>query len=385
MGILDGRLQIEASAASGIEAVVKRELSALGYSPSGANYGRIRFNGDFKDVLRANIFLRTANRVRIVLAEFDARTFDALFDQTNAIRWKDILPMNAAITVNAKSIKSKLFSVRSIQSIVKKAIVSAMQRDYNISRVSENGVTYEIEAAIIEDKATLTLDTSGDGLHKRGYRTYLGDAPLRETLASAMIQLSVWRPDRPFIDPFCGSGTIPVEAALIGLNIASGMNRGFACERFDGAPDIRSEVQQEAEQLINRNVKLHISGFDINPDAIRLALKHAERAGVKDYIHLQTADARTLSSKRPRGVIVTNPPYGERLMEKREAEALYREFGEVCKAMPDWCVYAITSNNAFEKYFGKKADKVRKLYNSQLECNFYQYLAPLPKRADDTL
>ena len=384
MGFLDGRFQIEASAASGIEAVVKRELSALGYLPSGANYGRIRFEGDFRDVLRANVFLRTANRVRIILAEFNANTFDELFDNTNAVNWKDILPKDAAITINAKSIKSKLFSVRSIQSIVKKAIVSAMQRDYGIARLSESGVTYEIEAAIIEDKATLTLDTSGEGLHKRGYRTYLGDAPLRETLASAMIQLSVWKPDRPFIDPFCGSGTIPVEAALIGLNIASGMNRNFACEKFVDAPAVRAEVQQEAEQLVNRDIKLQISGFDINPEAIKLATKHAERAGVKDFIHLQTADALNLSSKRPRGVIVTNPPYGERLMEKSEAEALYRGFGEVCKAMPDWCVYVITSNNSFEKHFGKKADKVRKLYNSQLECNFYQYLAPIPKRSDKT-
>jgi len=380
MSIFDGRFSVEIATASGIESVTKRELRKLGYEPSGASLGRIRFDGDFKDVLRANIFLRTANRVRIVISQFVAQSFDELFENMLCVRWQDILPKDAKIIVDAKSQKSKLFALRSIQSVAKKAIVSSMQRAYGVSQLQESGASYNIEIAIIRDYVAVTLDASGDGLHKRGYRTYLGDAPLRETLAAAMLQLSVWNPDRPLIDPFCGSGTIPIEAALIGLNIAPGMNRSFACEGFYGAPDVRKEVQREAEELITRDRRLHVCGFDIDPDAIKLALKHAERAGVKNYIHLQTADMRGLSSERSRGIILTNPPYGERLMKGNEVEALYRDFGAVCRKLDDWCVYVITSFKGFEKHFGKKADKIRKLYNSQIECNFYQYLAPPPKR-----
>ncbi|MDE6302356.1 MAG: class I SAM-dependent RNA methyltransferase, partial [Clostridia bacterium] len=357
-----------------------RELMRLGYEPSGANYGRMTFDGNFKDVIRANMFLRTANRVCIVLSSFKAETFDELFTEVTIMRWQDILPKDAKIIVEAKSQKSKLFALRSIQSITKKAIVTSMQNAYGITNLPEDGVSYNIEVSICEDIATLTLDTSGDGLHKRGYRTYLGDAPLRETLASAMIQLSVWNPERPLIDPFCGSGTIPIEAALLGLNIASGISRNFACESFYGAPSVRDDVQEEAEELIRRDIKLQISGFDINPDAIKLALKHAERAGVKDCIHLQVADMHNLSSHKAHGIIITNPPYGERLMSESEVEKLYRDFGTVCRRLDKWCVYAITSFRGFEKHFGKKADKIRKLYNSQLECNFYSYLAPPPPK-----
>lgn len=382
MSVFDGKLIIEAATASGIEASTKRELIRLGYLPSGANYGRIRFEGDFKDVMRANMFLRTANRVRIVLDSFKAETFDQLFDGVSQIRWQEILPKDARIVVEAKSQKSKLFALRTVQSISKKAIVGAMQNAYKINRLSESGDAYDIEVAIFDDIATVALDASGDGLHKRGYRTYLGDAPLRETLASAMIESSVWNPDRPLIDPFCGSGTIPIEAALIGLNIASGINRSFACERFFGAPQVRREVQDEAEQLINRDRKLQISGFDINPDAIKLALKHAERAGVKDSVHFQVADMRDLSTKKHYGVIITNPPYGERLMSG-EVETLYRDFGKVFGNLNDWCAYVITSFKGFEKHFGKRADKIRKLYNSQIECNYYAYLAPPPLKKQD--
>lgn len=379
MSIYDGKLLIEAASASGIEAVTKRELQKLGYEPTGANYGRICFEGGFKDVMRANVFLRTANRVRIILGKFKTESFDELFDAVSEMHWQDILPRDAKIVIEAKSQKSNLFSLRSIQSITKKAIICAMQNACGLTTLPENGFAYNIEVSVCEDMATVSLDTSGDGLHKRGYRTYLGDAPLRETLASAMIQLSVWKPDRPLIDPFCGSGTIPIEAALIGLNIASGMHRNFACESFYGAPKVREAVQQEAEQLVVRDKQLHISGFDINPEAVRLALKHAERAGVKDKIHLQTADMRDMSSKKQYGVIITNPPYGERLMSNREVELLYRDFGKVYGNLDKWCAYVITSYKGFEKHFGKRADKIRKLYNSQLECNFYTYLAPPPK------
>lgn len=379
--IFDGKLNIEVAVASGIEAVVKRELLRLGYEPSGANLGRIEFEGTFEDVLRANVFLRSANRVRIVLSKFKAETFDELFDGIFAMRWQDVLTKDAKIVVDAKSVKSKLFALSAVQSIVKKAIISKLSTVYNCS-FNESGAAYCIEAAIVDDVVTVTLDTSGEGLHKRGYRTYLGDAPIRETLAAAMIQLSVWNPDRPLIDPFCGSGTIPVEASLIGLDIAPGMNRNFAYEQFANAPKVREKVQEEALQRIKRDRQLHISGFDINKDAIKLAFKHAERAGVKDNIHFQVQDMRDLSSKYAHGVIITNPPYGERLMKEDELKALYRDFGKVTAKLDEWCVYAITSYRAFEKYFGRRADKVRKLYNSELECNFYQYLASPPPKKD---
>lgn len=379
--IFDGKLNIEVAVASGIEAVVKRELLRLGYEPSGANLGRIEFEGTFEDVLRANVFLRSANRVRIELSKFKAETFDELFDGIFAMRWQDVLTKDAKIVVDAKSVKSKLFALSAVQSIVKKAIISKLSTVYNCS-FNESGAAYCIEAAIVDDVVTVTLDTSGEGLHKRGYRTYLGDAPIRETLAAALIQLSVWNPDRPLIDPFCGSGTIPVEASLIGLDIAPGMNRNFACEQFANAPKVREKVQEEALQRIKRDRQLHISGFDINKDAIKLAFKHAERAGVKDNIHFQVQDMRDLSSKYAHGVIITNPPYGERLMKEDELKALYRDFGKVTAKLDEWCVYAITSYRAFEKYFGRRADKVRKLYNSELECNFYQYLASPPPKKD---
>lgn len=379
--IFFGKLNIEVAAASGIEAVVKRELVRLGYAPSGANFGRIEFEGTFEDVLRANVFLRSANRVRIVLAKFKAETFDELFDGIFSMRWQDVLTRDARIIVDAKSVKSKLFALSAVQSVVKKAIISKLSTVYN-GTFDESGAPYCIEAAIVDDVVTVTLDTSGEGLHKRGYRTYLGEAPIRETLAAAMIQLSVWNPERVLIDPFCGSGTIPVEASLIGLDIAPGMNRNFACEQFANAPKVREKVQDEAEQRIKRDRQLRISGFDINKDAIKLALKHAERAGVKDNIHFQVQDMRDLSSKYAHGVIITNPPYGERLMKEDELKALYRDFGRVTAKLDEWCVYAITSYRGFEKYFGRRADKVRKLYNSELECNFYQYLASPPPKKD---
>mgnify|MGYP000266045136 FL=1 len=379
--IFFGKLNIEVASASGIEAVVKRELVRLGYEPSGANLGRIEFEGTFEDVLRTNVFLRSANRVRIVLAKFKAETFDELFDGIFSMSWQDVLTRDARIIVDAKSVKSKLFALSAVQSVVKKAIISKLSTVYN-GTFDESGAQYCIEAAIVDDIVTVTLDTSGEGLHKRGYRTYLGEAPIRETLAAAMIQLSVWNPERVLIDPFCGSGTIPVEASLIGLDIAPGMNRNFTCEQFANAPKVREKVQDEAEQRIKRDRQLRISGFDINKDAIKLALKHAERAGVKDNIHFQVQDMRDLSSKYAHGVIITNPPYGERLMKEDELKTLYRDFGRVTAKLDEWCVYAITSYRGFEKYFGRRADKVRKLYNSELECNFYQYIASPPPKKD---
>lgn len=382
--IFDGHLNIEVAVASGIEAVTKRELAKLGYTPSGANYGRIEIEGDIKDVYRTNIFLRTANRVRVILTKFRATTFDELFDGVFSYDWQYVLSKDARIIVDAKSLKSALFALRVVQSITKKAIISKLSTIYKNATFNESGAPYNIEVNIVENEVCISLDTSGDGLHKRGYRTYLGEAPIRETLAAAMIELSVWNWNRALIDPFCGSGTIPIEACMIALNIAPCMNRSFAIDNFVQG-SAKQSVIDEANALINRDKDVRISGFDINPDAIALAMKHAQRAGVRDKIHFQVGDMRDVSSRFSHGCIITNPPYGERLMSEDELKALYRDFGKMTSNLNDWCVYAITSYKAFEKYYGKRADKVRKLYNSELECGYYTFLAPLSNKQTHNL
>lgn len=374
MGFFDGKLELSVTSASGIEAVTKRELEGLGYAPGGATYGRISFEGDYRDMARANVMLRTANRVFINIARFHAETFDELFDGIKNIPWQSIIPKNARVIVNAKSFKSKLYALSSIQKITKKAIVTAM------GSLFESGGTYTIEVVVNEDDVLVALDTSGTALHKRGYRTYVGEAPLRETLASAIILLSIWKWDRPFVDPFCGSGTLPIEAALIATNTAPGLNRNFAFENFIKAPEVITSVKEEARDNIVLDRDLRISGFDINKDAISLALRHARNAGVDSKIHLQVADMRTLSSRFSHGVIVTNPPYGERLLGEKELQTLYRDFGKVYRSLDDWSAYVITSYDNFERYFGARADKTRKLYNSELECKLYRYLGAPPKR-----
>lgn len=374
MGFFDGKLELSVTSASGIEAVTKRELEGLGYAPGGAVYGRISFDGEYRDVARANVMLRTANRVFINIARFHAETFDELFEGIKNVPWQNIIPKNARVIVNAKSFKSKLFALSSIQKITKKAIVTAM------GNLFESGGTYTFEVVINEDEVLVALDTSGTALHKRGYRTYVGEAPLRETLASAIILLSVWKWDRPFIDPFCGSGTLPIEAALIATNTAPGLNRNFAFENFLKAPEVLSSVKEEARDNILLDRDVRISGFDINKDAISIALKHARNAGVDNKIHLQVADMRSLSSRYSHGVIITNPPYGERLLKEKELQNLYVDFGKVYRSLDDWSAYVITSYGNFERYFGARADKTRKLYNSELECKLYRYLGAPPKR-----
>ena len=382
MSFFDGKLLIESASASGIEAVTKRELIKLGYNPSGAEYGRITYEGTFLDVVRSNIFLRTSNRIRIVISTFTATTFDELYDSIYSIPWQEIITKDGTIVVDAKSIKSTLFALSSIQSISKKAIVSKLCSYHSLNSLSESGSIYNIEVSLINDICRVTLDTSGDGLHKRGYRTLVGHAPMRETMAAAIIELSVWNPDRVLIDPFCGSGTFPIEAALIALNIAPGLHRSFSFENWTNAPSLRDTITEEAKDLETLDKELRISGFDIDPAQVKLALKHAENAGVKDKIHIQAQDMRKLSSRFSHGVIITNPPYGERLLQEAELKELYRDFGKVFSSLDEWCAYVITSYKGFEKYFGKKADKTRKLYNSELECNLYQYLGKPPRKEE---
>ena len=382
MSFFDGGMKIRVSAASGTEAVLKRELVSLGYAPGGAERGRVDFAGDMRDVARANVFLRTAGRVRVVLAEFPARTFDELYEGIRALPVREIFPVDAAVSVNAKSFSGALFSLRDIQRITKKAIADEFAAEYGVKRMSESGERYDIEVSMSEDVASVTLDTSGAGLHKRGYRVKLGEAPIRETLAAAMLLLSVWKGDRPFLDPFCGSGTIAVEAALLGTRTAPGMGRKFAFEDFSFVPRVADGVRAEAEELVLRDVRLRIRGGDISPDAVKLAREHAARAGMAEHIHFQVQDAREMSSRFAHGVIVTNPPYGERLMKGRELAALYADFGRAFRAMEEWSAYVITSCPSFERDFGRRADKVRVLYNSELECRFYRFLGAPPARRE---
>ena len=385
MSIFDGQLKISVAAASGIEAITKRELRSLGYGDVPSYFGRMNFIGSMEDVARCNVFLRTASKVRIVLAEFKAETFDELFDGIYSVDFGEILPFDANVAVEAKSVKSKLFALSAIQSVVKKAIVKKMTAKNGLASLPESGERYSFELSLVEDTATLSLDTSGDGLHKRGYRQKVWIAPMRETMAAAIILNSFYRADRVLIDPFCGSGTIPIEAALIATNTAPGINRNFAFEKFHNAPDVLSRVRQEAEDKAVRDISLRIYGYDIDARAIKLSYEHAERAGVKNLVHFEKRDMRDVTSRYAHGIIITNPPYGERLSGGEELKNLYRDFGKMFRSLDEWSAYVVGTSPAFEKYFGQKADKKRKLYNSEIECTLYQFFGAPPKKRDDNL
>lgn len=382
MSFFDGRFFIEAAAASGTEAAVKRELVALGYEPSGAEYGRIRFAGDMRDAARANVFLRTAGRVRIELARFPARSFDELYDGVRALPWRDIMGAHAALTVTARSIHSALFSLSDIQRVTKKAAADSLAAAYGLRTLPEDGVRYSVEAGIADDVLTLALDTSGEGLHKRGYRTLVGAAPIRETLAASIIAMSFWRPDRAFADPFTGSGTFPIEAAMIAAGMAPGENRHFAFERFEFAPPVLRDVLEEARAGHVPSPKADIVASDISADAIKMARLHAKKAGVDELIRFSVADAADFVSDRSHGVLFANPPYGERLMGRRELEEMCRGFGRAFSALDEWSAFVITSMRSFEKYFGRKADKKRTLYNSEIECSLLRFPGAPPAKED---
>ena len=362
------------TSAFGVESVTKKELKRLGVIDPKANEGSFCFYGTDLDVARLNVFLRTGDRVYIKVKEFACDTFDMLFDNTASINWEDYLNIHSLIIVNGKSIRSKLFSLSDCQKIIKKAILTRLGKAYKTSTFDENGAKTEIIFSLRDDKMTLTINTSGKGLHKRGYRDLVGEAPLKETLACALIDIAhpIW--DNSLVDPFCGSGTIVIESAMMALNIAPGKSRDFDFlhwENFD-----KNLYNQVIEEAVDREKlrKLSFAGYDIDPAAIKLALHHAERAGIKDYVHFQVRDMKELSSNKSYGCIITNPPYGERLLTPREADKLYVEFGKVCHNLKDWSINVITSNPTFEKSFGKKADKNRKFFNANKECRYYQYL-----------
>lgn len=376
-------MEICVTSASGIEAVTKRELyKIIGKEDLSAINGRIKFEGDESDVAKCNLNLRTGNRVEIVLGGFKAETFDDLFDGVKSIPFEEYIDRDGKIIVSAKSVQSKLFAYSAIQSVSKKAICERLCKKYGVNELNESGARYKIEVAALKDYVTVTLDTSGDGLHRRGYRGLVGEAPLKETLAAALVELSVWNKTRPFADLFCGTGTIPIEACMIALNIPAGLNRSFDFQnwkRFD--KKIFDRAAEEAKANIVTDADLRISGFDIDDKQLKLARKHAELAGVDKYIHFQRADMRDFSSRFSHGVIISNPPYGERLSGRKEVEKLYRDYGKKVASLDDWCAYTLTPVDDFERLFGKKADKKRKIYNGKIECCYYSHLAPPPKKA----
>ncbi len=367
----------------GLEAVLKREIIDLGYDVSKVEDGRVTFLGDAEAICRANIFLRTAERILLKVGSFKAESFDELFEKTRALPWENYIPKNGKFWVTkAASVKSKLFSPSDIQSIMKKAMVRRLQEYYGISWFEENGASYPVRVFLKKDIVTVGIDTSGVSLHKRGYREVSGKAPITETLAASLIMLTPWRKDRILVDPFCGSGTFPIEAAMMAANIAPGMNREFTAEKWTNVipKKIWYDAIEEANDLVDDQIELDIQGYDLDGSVVKIARRNAREAGVDHLIHFQERDVKDLSHPKKYGFIITNPPYGERLEDKTSLPALYRAFGDSYRSLDSWSAYMITSYDEAEKYFGRKADKNRKIYNGMLKTYFYQFLGPKPPK-----
>ncbi len=364
----------------GLESLTAREVRRLGYETTSVEDGRVTFLGDYEAVCRANLWIRTGERVLIKIAEFTAVTFDELFEQTKKTDWSKWIGKNDAFPVKGYSLKSTLASVRDCQAIVKKAVAESLSKESGISWLPEEENTYQIQFSIFKDKVTLMIDTSGEGLHKRGYRQLSNVAPLKETLAAALVELSFWKFEYPLCDPFCGSGTIPIEAAMIKRNIAPGLNRDFSAKHFSQIDaELWDRAIEEAKSL-ERNVPLEIYAYDIEPDNVELTKNNAIKAGVGEFITVNQGDARKIHLDMPYGSIICNPPYGERIGEIKECEKLYQEIGKNFAKLDKWSYYVITSNENFEKLFGKKANKKRKLYNGMIKCNYYQFYGERPPK-----
>ena len=375
--------QLVAPCHFGLEAVLKREIYDLGYEITQVEDGRVTFEGDAEAICRANVFLRTAERVLLLVGRFRATTFDELFEGVKALPWEEYLPKDAKFWVKkASSIKSKLFSSSDIQSIVKKAVVERLKREYEVEWFPEDGAAYPIRVFLLKDEVMVTLDTSGESLHKRGYRTMTSKAPLTETLAAALLILTPWKADRIFDDPFCGSGTFPIEAAMMAANIAPGMHREFIAEQWTNLIDRKLwyETVEEAEEMVDTSVSVDIQGYDIDGEVVKAARENAKRAGVADMIHFQERQVSELRHPKKYGFIVTNPPYGERLEDKKDLPELYTQIGEAYRNLDSWSMYMITSYEDTEKYIGRKADKNRKIYNGMLKTYFYQFMGPKPPK-----
>ena len=367
----------------GLESVLKREVLDLGYEIASVEDGRVTFYGDMEALVRANIFLRTAERVLLKAGSFKASSFEELFDKTKALPWEQWIPADGKFWVaKASSIKSKLFSPSDIQSIMKKAIVKRLQEKYHLEWFQETGAEYPIRVFLMKDIVTIGIDTSGSSLHKRGYRETAGKAPISETLAAALIMLTPWKKDRILVDPFCGSGTFPIEAAMMAANIAPGMNRSFTAEKWNNLipKKLWYEAINEANDLVDDSVEVDIQGYDIDKDMVRIARHNAREAGVDHLIHFQERAVKDLSHPKKYGFLITNPPYGERLEEKEALPDIYRALGDAYRQLDSWSAYLITSYEDTEKYMGRKADKNRKIYNGMLKTYYYQFLGPKPPR-----
>ena len=377
------KMELIAPCHFGLEAVLKREILDLGYDISEVEDGRVGFWGDAEAICRANIFLRTAERVLLKVGSFKATSYEELFENTRALDWENYIPENGKFWVaKAASVKSKLFSPSDIQSVMKKAMVRRMQQKYQVEWFAEDGAAYPVRVFLKKDVVTVGIDTSGVSLHKRGYREVSGKAPITETLAAALIMLTPWHKDRILVDPFCGSGTFPIEAAMIAANIAPGMNRSFTAEEWTNLipKKLWYETVNEANELINDDIEVDIQGYDVDGSVIKIARRNAREAGVDHLIHFQQRPVSKLSHRKKYGFVITNPPYGKRLEEEEDMPALYREIGEAFSHLDSWSFYLITAFDQAERYLGRKADKNRKIYNGMMKTYFYQYMGPKPPR-----
>jgi putative N6-adenine-specific DNA methylase len=374
------KITLIATTKFGLEMIVKQEVQALGFDEIVVSDGRIEFEATLADIPKANLWLRAADRVLLKIAEFPAHTFDDLFEQTTALPWEEWITRDGRFTVNAKSHKSALKSARSCQSIVKKAVVERLKSAYQIDWFAETGAEFTIQLALVRNSALLTLDTSGAGLHKRGYREEAGEAPLKETFAAGLVQLSFWQPDRLLLDPMCGSGTILIEAALIGRNIAPGLNREFAAEGWPAIPaEAWDEAREAAQNAILPGGTLQLQGYDVDPTSIEIARSNAAKAGVADDIQFEAKDVRKLWIDREFGIVITNPPYGIRLAEYQDLNSIYIALNKMFRKKDGWSVYVLTADQKFPDYFKRaQPDRVRKLYNGTIETNFYQYYGRKP-------
>ena len=375
------RFELIAPCHFGLEAVMKREILDLGYEVSQVEDGRVTFIGDAEAVCRANIFLRTTERILLKVGSFKAETFEELFQGTRAIPWEQYIPRDGKFWVaKASSIKSRLFSPSDIQSIMKKAMVERMKGAYGITWFPEDGASYPLRVFLYKDVVTVAMDTSGDSLHKRGYRTLTSKAPITETLAAALLMLTPWKPDRILVDPFCGSGTFPIEAAMMAANMAPGMNREFLAEDWKNLIPKKCwyEAMDEANDLVKNDISVDIQGYDIDGEIVRAARANAAAAGVDHLIHFQQRPVSQLSHPKKYGFLITNPPYGERIEDKKNLPELYKTIGERFAALDAWSAYIITAYEDTERYFGRKADKNRKIYNGMMKTYFYQFMGPKP-------
>ena len=377
------KIELIAPCHFGLEAVLKREIYDLGYEIASVEDGRVSFYGDMEAICRANIFLRTAERILLKVGSFKAETFDELFERTKEIPWEKYIPKDGKFWVTkAASVKSKLFSPSDIQSIMKKAMVNRMKSHYHVEWFEETGASYPVRVFLMKDIVTVGIDTSGVSLHKRGYRQLSSKAPITETLAAALIMLTPWRKERILVDPFCGCGTFPIEAAMIAANIAPGMNRSFLAEEWDNLIPKKAwyDAVDEANEMIDDDIEVDIQGYDIDGEVLRAARENAKEAGVDHLIHFQERAVKDLRHPKKYGFIITNPPYGERLEDKATLPGIYSQFGESFKMLGSWSAYMITSYEDTERYFGRKADKNRKIYNGMLKTYFYQFSGPKPPK-----